>query len=45
MGFNCSFSYFKLLQFIFNINVEVMIHPLKMFCQHTEPGGRAEIVH
>lgn len=45
MHFNCGFSYLKLLQFTVNINVEILIHPLKMSCQHTEPGGRAELVH
>lgn len=45
MDFSCGFSYLKLLQFGVNINVEILIHRLKMFCQHTESGGRAEAVH
>lgn len=45
MDFSCGFSYLKLLQITVNINVEILIHLLKMFRQHTEPGGRAEAVH
>lgn len=45
MDFSCGFSYLKLLQITVNINVEILIHLLKMFCQHTEPGERAEVVH